>query len=161
MSSNKDVNNQPGSISGGKKRRPPATLLWVIIVFLIGVIFGTGLYLLGPGVFYPRFPGGPPPPGSSGPGSYLQYHIILSTISVALLLALLFVYGKIYAKTRASFILGLIVVLFTLLLQNLLGYPFVHPFVDDTPFESVGASSPVSDVLAIIAYSVFLYLSIE
>ena len=134
--------------------------LWVPLVLLIGTIIGIISYIylymtslsLGPGPVF----GGP-----FGPYEFLQFHSILSTISISLLVALLVVYGGTYQKTRANFILGLIVVLLALLLQNLTQYPLLHQFVDNSAFESVTFSSPVSDVFTIIAYSVFLYLSLE
>ena len=57
--------------------------------------------------------------------------------------------------------LGLIVVLLALLLQNLLNYPILHPYIDNTPLESMTISSPVADAFTILAYTVFLYLSLE
>jgi len=139
---------------GGKKSRGrvPA-LVWVLGVLLAGGIVGELSYLFISGSV-PQFPNGPD-------FAFLQYHSILSTVSIALLFALLVVYGKTYVQTKANFILGLIVVLLALLLQNLLTYPIIHPFIDNTPFESMSISSPVADVFTIIAYTVFLYLSLE
>jgi hypothetical protein len=133
--------------------------LWVPIVLLIGTVAGIISYLYTLSTI-PQFgPGGPG--GPFGPGAFLEYHSILSTISISLLVALLVVYGKTYTQTKANFILGLIVVLLALLLQNLLNYPILHPYIDNTPLESMTISSPVSDVFTIIAYTVFLYLSLE
>ena len=55
----------------------------------------------------------------------LEFHIILSTIGMALLVALILVYARTYQQTKANFILGLLVVLFALLLQSLLTYPLL------------------------------------
>lgn len=111
-----------------------------------------------------EFPGGP-----FGPSGlyfeeriyeYLQYHIVFSTISLALLLSLIIVYARSYLQTKANFMLGLLVVLLALFLEGLLTYPLLHLFmtgrvVIDTFY------SPISDVFTIVAYSVFLYLSLE
>lgn len=91
---------------------------------------------------------------------YLQFHIILSTISLTLLLSLIVVYSRSYIQTRANFMLGLLVVLFALFLEGLLTYPLLHLLITgsvtiDTFY------SPISDMFTVIAYSVFLYLSLE
>ncbi len=54
-----------------------------------------------------------------GPDVFLEFHIILSTVGMALLVALIVVYARTYVQTKANFILGLLVVLFALLLQAL------------------------------------------
>ena len=141
-----------------KKASRTSGKLWVPIVFLIGTVAGIISYLYTLSTI-PEF--GPGFGGPFGPGAFLEYHSVLSTISISLLVALLVVYGKTYTQTKANFILGLIVVLLALLLQSLLNYPILHPYIDNTPFESMTISSPVADVFTIIAYAVFLYLSLE
>jgi len=128
--------------------------VWVPIILLIGGVIGELSYLYVASTI-PGFALGP------GLGAFLQYHSIFSTVSISLLIALLIVYGRTYVQTKANFILGLIVVLLALLLQNLITYPIIHPFIDNTVLESMSISSPVADVFTIIAYSVFLYLSLE
>ncbi len=156
-----------GQVNGDdeKKTRKHASKLWVPFVLLLGAVIGIATYLY---LFYisplviivgsqTSFRGAFLP----GRFEFLEFHIILSTISIALLVALLVLYGRTYVATKANFILGLIIVLFALLLQNLTQYPLLHAFVDNTVLEAVTFSSPVSDVFTIVAYTVFLYLSLE
>jgi hypothetical protein len=131
---------------------------WLPVVLLIGTIAGILSYLYTQSTFTQLGLG---PGGPSGAAAFLEYHAVLSTISIALLIALLVVYGKTYTQTKANFMLGLIVVLLALLLQSLLNYPILHPYIDNTPLESMTISSPVSDAFTILAYTVFLYLSLE
>ena len=140
---------------GKKKASRFSAKFWVPVVLLTGTVAGILSYLFTLSTFTQFGPG----PGVAG--AFLEYHSILSTISIALLVALLVVYGKTYAQTKANFMLGLIVVLLALLLQNLLNYPLLHPFIDNTPLESMTISSPVADAFTIIAYAVFLYLTLE
>jgi hypothetical protein len=133
-----------------KKTSSFSAKFWVPAVLLIGTVAGilSNLYTLSTFAQFGR---------TSGATAFLEYHAVLSTISIALLVALLVVYGKTYTQTKANFMLGLIVVL----LQNLLNYPILHPYIDNTPLESMTISSPVSDAFTILAYTVFLYLSLE
>lgn len=111
-----------------------------------------------------EFPGGP-----FGPSGlyfqeriyeYLQYHIILSTISLALIISLIAVYTRSYLQTKANFMLGLLIVLFALLLEGVLTYPLLHLLL--TGSVTIDAYySPISDIFTVIAYSVFLFLSLE
>lgn len=154
-----DNNNGNKEKKTGDSRTP--SILWVIFVLLFGGFIGLLSYVYAYTTF-PRFVVGLNPFGPSfGFNTALEYHSILSTVSIALLVSLLFVYARIYTQTRANFILGLFIVLLALLLQNLLQYPLLHPFIDNTPLEVAGFSSPVSDIFTIIAYTVFLYLSLE
>ena len=133
--------------------------LIVPLLILVGAILGivSGLNLERE---FPRN-GFPPIPGFGyGPFEYLQYHVVLSTVSLVLLLALIVVYSRSYIHTRANFMLGLLVVLFALLLEGMLRSPLLHLYLTGT-VEIDAFYSPVSDVFTIIAYSVFLYLSLE
>ena len=134
--------------------------LLVPLVLLAGLALGT-LSALNLSI---EFPGGP-----FGPSGlyfqvriyeYLQYHIVFSTISLALLLSLIVVYTRSYMQTRANFMLGLLIVLFALLLEGLLTYPLLHLLIEGSV--TIDAYySPISDIFTVIAYSVFLYLSLE
>jgi hypothetical protein len=131
--------------------------LWVPVVIFIGTLFGVISYEIAAATSrFPHFhpPGGPP----AGPDIFLELHIILSTIGIALLVALIIVYARTYVKTKANFILGLLVFLFALLLQSLLTYPVILEL--ETGF-AIEVFSPVADVFTIVAYTVFLYLSLE
>jgi len=92
------------------------------------------------------------------PDPLYQAHIVLSTISVALLVSLVVVYVKMYIETKANFALGLVLVL--LLLQTLLSYPVLIGLAGPPPV-GPGYWGPSADVLTIGAYAVFLYLSLE
>ena len=140
--------------SSGKHR------LLVPLVLLAGLALGT-LSALNLNL---EFPGGP-----FGPSGlyfkeriyeYLQYHIIFSTVSLALLLSLIAVYTRSYMQTKANFMLGLLIVLFALLLEGLLTYPLLHLMIEGNV--TIDAYySPISDIFTVVAYSVFLYLSLE
>lgn len=90
----------------------------------------------------------------------LMLHVILSTVEIVLLVSLVAVYIKVYAETRANFSLGLIIVLGALFVHSVLSFP---PVVNDIGSTLLGSGLffPYTDLLTIIAYSVFLYLSLE
>jgi hypothetical protein len=157
-----------GTPQEAKKPNRLSAGLLVLFVLLLGALIGGLSYaiIISTYRFYPFMFRGPP--GSTGPGfnvfvSYLAFHVILSTVSIVLLFALIGVYARTYARTRANFIFGLLVVLVALLVQNLVTYPLLNPFINVQPleFSSFGFSSPFADVFTIIAYTVFLYLSLE
>ena len=94
------------------------------------------------------------------------FHIILSTVGIALIIALIIVYARTYIQTKANFIFGLLVVLFALLLQALLTYQVFLNFLGPGSISEVGEiasnfSSLVADIFMIVAYAAFLYLSLE
>jgi hypothetical protein len=137
------------------KRGARPSKVWVPAVITLGALIGAvSYYVASQTAQFPRF-GGP-----FGPDAYLEFHIIFSTIGMALLVALILVYARTYQQTRANFILGLLVVLFALLLQSLLTYPLLLE-LELTPRFAFAVFSPVADVFTIIAYAVFLYLSLE
>jgi len=132
--------------------------LWVPIVLFVGALIGIISYeIASESAEFPRF-------GrfgqQFGPDLYLEFHVILSTIGMALLVALIIIYARTYLQTKANFILGLLVVLFALLLQSLLSYPILLE-LEVAPGFAIAFFSPVADVFTIIAYTVFLYLSLE
>lgn len=145
-----------------KSRQSYQQKLWVPIVLLVGLVVGELISLAtteqtpqyrfgsGPPFFFHNFPTTP----------LFQFHIVLTTMEVALLIALVVVYGKMYMETRANFALGLVVVLFALLVQALLGYPIIDSLLG-TPTIEPGLSSPAADVFTVCAYTLFLYLSLE
>ncbi len=118
---------------------------WVLLVLAIGAVAGFLLSLL----------------PSPGPSFLLRpVHVILSATAVALLAALLVVYSRIYADTEARFALGLLVVLALLLFESLLVFPpllGMFGIREERPFQVL----PFSDALAVGAYAVFLYLSLD
>ncbi len=135
--------------------------LWVPIVVLLGLVAGLLLYFWSSMNTYYNF-GFERIPFQSGfgPETFGELHIILSTVSVALLLALLVVYARTYLQTKANFIFGLLIVLFALLLQALTTFPVILGIAEHQPILPEFTSN-LADVFTIIAYTVFLYLSLE
>jgi len=129
--------------------------IWLPAVIIIGMLVGAVLSLFVPAPFG-RYCFG----ACQSLQGVLQLHTILSTVSIALLIALILIYVRVYAATGARFALGITIVLFALLLQALIQYPpflvFYGPFgAGQAPFLSS------ADVFTIVAYTIFLYLSLE
>ncbi len=133
--------------------------VWVPVILILAVLLGLVLAETIPS----------PPACDFCPPEYffllsvhgaLMLHVILSTIEIVLLVSLVVVYIKVYADTRANFSLGLIIVLGALSVHSFLSYPLVVNDVWSILYGS-GLFFPYTDLLTIIAYSVFLYLSIE
>jgi hypothetical protein len=124
---------------------------------MFGILLGVVLALSVPGV-----------PLRLGPGRFfllsaeraLQLHVILTTVEMVLLFSLVVVYVKIYYDTRANFSMGILIVLFALLVHSVLSYPLTVNQVGPILLGS-GAFFPYPDLLTIIAYTIFLYLSLE
>lgn len=145
-----------GNNDGGQKKTGISLgKLWVPIVIFIGAVIGAISYEL-----TIQMSGFPPFGRPFAVYVYLGLHIILSTIGMALLVALIIVYARTYVQTKANFILGLLVVLFALLLQSLLTYPVLLE-IEVAPRPAIEVFSPVADFFTILAYTVFLYLSLE
>ncbi len=132
--------------------------VWVLLVVVVGVGLGTLLALTLPGP-----PAGPP----SGPGAGpIPPHalnvamVVLSSVSIALLLALLVVYGRTYRTTRAPFVLGLWVFLLALLLESILSSPLLFTAFGVGP-GSLGRFLTFGQLLMCVALTIFLYLSLE
>jgi hypothetical protein len=174
--------SNPNSVNGNPQAVPPPgdkqpsevpprgrnslrSLLWVIFVLVVGAIVGVISFLLiAPHIaivadtpFGPRFF---PLPGSLV--AYLTWHIILSTVSTSLLLSLVVVYARTYRQTRASFALGIFIVFLALLFESILNYPIYQLFIGVDPNVWLkGTSYTLADIFTIVAYTVFLYLSLE
>jgi hypothetical protein len=142
------------------KKRNASTKLWVPVVILIGALMGVLAYFLSSPYLVFVFPRFFTQDQIIAAEFYLELNIILSTVSISLLVALLIVYARTYKFTRANFVLGLLVVLLALLLQNLSTYPLLYPFIYHTPLV-ITLAPPVAELFTIIAYTVFLYLSLE
>jgi len=135
--------------------------VWVPVILVLAILLGL--------VLAETIPSPPVcPPGYICPPVYflllsvhgaLMLHVVLSTIEIVLLVSLVAVYIKVYAETRANFSLGLIIVLSALFIHSFLSYPLVVNDVRSILFGS-GLFFPYTDLLTIIAYSVFLYLSL-
>jgi hypothetical protein len=154
-----------GSTDDEKAGRSLRSLLWVIIVLLIGAAVGVIVFL----VILPHLVFIGPPPFPFGGHmdlrllfTFIAEHMILSTISVALLVSLVFVYVRIYRQTKANFALGILIVLIALLLDAIFTYPILQLVSTGIPDTELYYSLPtLGDVLTIVAYSVFLYLSLQ
>jgi hypothetical protein len=163
MSNNPENNAGETKPAEEKQGRGLQGLLWVLIVLLVGALVGVLAFLL---IAPHLVVGGPPPfPGSSSIDdlfTLIAEHIILSTVSIALLVSLVIVYGRIYNKTKANFALGIFIVLLALLLEEMLDYPILQLFISGIPKSELYYSLPaLGDVFTIVAYSVFLYLSLQ
>lgn len=138
-------------------RKSSVGKLWVVVVLLSGLVFGVILSDIAtlPNEGRPDFFRGMPYFNPT-----IRLHVILTTVEVALLLALVVIYLKIYAETKANFALGLVIVLAALLLQTVFSYPLVLGLEGPVLFVQ-GRLPTLSDILTISAYTVFLYLSLE
>ena len=137
-------------------QRKRISRLWVPIVLLLGTTLGGLLSLFIPAVEpFRRFGFGP-----FNEQPILQFHVVLATIEVALLIALMVVYVRIFVETNANFALGLVVVLLALLTHSLLQNPLLLGLAGPVPI-GPGAFLPFADIFTIFAYTLFLYLSLE
>jgi hypothetical protein len=134
--------------------------VWVPVILVLAVLLGL--------VLAETIPSPVCPPGYYCPPEYffllsvhgaLMLHVVLSTIEIVLLISLVAVYVKVYAETRANFSLGLIIVLGALFVHSVLSYPLVVNDIEPILYGSL--FFPYTDILTIIAYTVFLYLSLE
>ena len=133
--------------------------VWVIVVLAFGVLLGAFLAV--------TIPAATLPPAEGFDRFFmltvaraLQVHLVLTTLEMVLLFSLVVVYLKIYLDTRANFSMGILIVLFALLIHSILSYPVTVEQVGPVLLGS-GAFFPYPDILTIIAYAIFLYLSLE
>jgi hypothetical protein len=105
----------------------------------------------------PSGPGAPPPPAPESS----KVMLVLSTVSIALLLALLVVYGRTYRTTRAPYVLGLFVFLFVLLLESVLNSPILFSAFGVGPGNGLGRLLAFGQALMCAALALFLYLSLQ
>ncbi len=130
--------------------------VWVLVVLAFGILLGILFALTirldireaGPGQFF-----------LLSIQRALQLHVILSTIEMVLLFSLVIVYLKIYTDTRANFSMGILIVLFALLVHSILSFPLTVDQIGPVLLGS-GAFFPYPDIFTIIAYTIFLYLSL-
>jgi len=131
--------------------------VWVVVVLVLGILLGILLAL-----------SIPVPPVRLGAGRFflltaeraLQLHVILTTVEAVLLFSLVVVYIKIYSETRANFSLGVLIVFFALLVHSVFSYPLTVNQIGPILLGS-GAFFPYPDLFTIVAYAIFLYLSLE
>lgn len=140
--------------SGEQKERKAPSKLWVPFVIGIGILLGLIFSFTFPAPFE-RF--------ESAPiilDPIFTLHVVLSTVSITLLVALLVVYLGVYSKTQANFALGINIVLAALLAESLLEYPLFLGLAGRFPIGH-GPFLDTADIFTIIAFAVFLYLSLE
>ena len=138
------------------EKRGHSGIVWLLIVLALGISIGILLSLFAQVRFIG--PGPRPPPYTLEP--VLTLRVIVSTTSVALLIALIVVYLRMYAETKANFAAGIVVVLFALLLHSLISYPLLVVRMGSI---AVGAGEFLStaDIFMVVAYAILLYLSLE
>lgn len=137
-------------------RKQGASRIWVLVVLVLGILLGVLLALT---VHLNIPPGGPRQFFLLSIERALQLHVILETIEMVLLVSLVFVYARIYSETRANFSMGILIVLFALLVHSILSYPLAANQIGPILVGS-GPFFPYPDILTIIAYSIFLFLSL-
>jgi len=135
-----------------RKRGP--TKLWLPIILLAGLFLGLAASYLTPNPYsFWRFV----PPDFQ---EIFVLHTVLSTMSVVLLVALAVIYFRVYAETGARFALGISVVLVALLIHSVFQYPLI--LSQQGPFPNgQGFFLSYADLFTIVAYTIFLYLSLE
>jgi len=142
-----------------EKRKGGTGRVWVPVVLIIGVAIGAVLAAM-PSPATEPWRGH----GRGGWGFQVEspddVNIILSTVSIALLAALLMVYSKTYRETKAKFALGLVAVLLALLLQSVLSSPLVYGAFGQSS-GGLGVFLLFAEIFKMAAFTVFLYLSLE
>ncbi len=131
--------------------------LLVPLVLLAGALAGVVLSYLVP---LPSGFGPFPPFPFDEFRNLILVHMVLSTVIISLQVALVIVYLRVYAATNARFALGILVVMSALLLQSLFQYPLLLGFVGRFAVE-FGPYLSTSDLFTIVAYTIFLYLSLD
>jgi len=143
--------------SGGKRMMGPAA--WTLLVTAGSAAVGLALAIViqGPTSGSPWHPG----PGQDHHfDSFEGIDTVLSTTAIGLMSALLVVYVKTYEQTKAKFALGLVMVLSALLVQGLLSSPLLFGAFG----HSMGLLGPflmIADGFKLVAFTVFLYLSLQ
>ena len=140
--------------SESQAARKAPSKLWVPFVIAVGIFLGSVFSFAFPAPFE-RFEDAP-----LAFNTIFLFHVILSTVSISLLVALLVVYLGVYSKTQANFALGINIVLAALLGESLLQYPLFLGLVGRFAIGH-GPFLDSADIFTIIAYAVFLYLSLE
>lgn len=150
-------NNNAVERPAAEPKKSTVGKLWILVVLLAGLAVGILLSEVATGeisrsFFLREFPNFSPDPR-------IQLHIVLTTMEVAMLVALVVVYTKVYNETRANFALGLVLVLSALFLQTIFSYPLLLG-TEEVIFVP-GILTLLADFLTLGAYTLFLYLSLE
>lgn len=143
-------------MKGTEKKGASGAKVWVPVVLAMGILAGILLSAL---------PTSQTLPPGHGHGWGLRFatpedvDVILSTVGIALLVALLVVYLRIHRETKANFALGLAVVFLALLVESILTSPLVYGAFGQTS-DGLGTFLLLADVFKIAAFTVLLYLSL-
>lgn len=135
--------------------RKGPSVLWLPVVLLVGIITGVVLSF-----FVPEPPFGYWMYRPFGLEWEIMTHVVLSTVSISLLIALSIVYLKLYSETGARFALGIFIVILALLIQAIIQYPLLLGLAVNFPIAQ-GRYFSFADIFTIAAYAIFLYLSLE
>ena len=128
--------------------------VWVPIVLAIGLVAGLGFLFMPSPVQHPF---GRPPPEFE---TFENFGLILSTLNVALLIALLVIYARMYSETGANFALGLVLVLGALLAETVVGSPLLFRLFDVPPGGQT-AFLLIAETFKGVALTIFLHLSLQ
>jgi len=138
-----------------KSERAWSAATWVLVVLAVGLALGAVLAWL-----IPIPPGGNPSGSAPPPGWVAQVGVLLSTLSLALLVALLVVYARSYRATRAPYVLGLVIFLVVLFFETAVNSPLLLRAFGLGP-GAIGPFLALGGLLMSAALSIFLYLSLQ
>jgi len=96
-------------------------------------------------------------------GDFELYYIansVISSVNIALVIALLATYVSLYRKTRSEFVIGLILFALVLLLYTLVSNPIMQ-FVFGFRAFGLGPFAMLPDLFASVALGVLLYLTLK
>ncbi len=85
-------------------------------------------------------------------------NMIISTINIALLVILIFIYVNIYVKTRSPFTIGLVIFAVVFLVRDLTSSPFVTSIYGFRAY-GLGPFAFLPSLFELVALSILLYLS--
>jgi len=102
------------------------------------------------------------PPGSIAGDLEFFYvaNAIISSINIALLIILIFIYADIYSKTRSPFTIGLLIFALVFLVKDLTSSPFVAAIYGFRAY-GLGPFAFLPSLFELVALSILLYLSIR
>jgi hypothetical protein len=102
------------------------------------------------------------PPGFV-PGDFELFYVantIISTVNIALLVILIFIYVNIYVKTRSAFTIGLVIFAVVFLVRDLTSSPFITSMYGFRAY-GLGPFAFLPSLFELVALSVLLYLSVK
>ena len=130
-----------------KGRWTPA--FWTLAVIVIGVVLGAGLALLPRRMAHTEIF-----------AILTSADIVVSTVSMSLIVCLLYIHSKTYAETKAPLALGLFIVLGAFLFQTVLTSPLFAAAFDKLFLGGRPSLALAADTFESFAFSVLFYLSL-